>query len=166
MGDVSQKIPGGGRTATKFCMHIHQALLRLTNRAMQILKQNWILWAGSFTGCMMETQSPNTFWLAIKFIFTFTQGFRVGRDRAVCITTCHRLGGPGIKFGLGRNFSHPFRHNLRLTQPPVHGYWFSFPGVKPQGRSVHNSPPSRVEVNERVKVYSSSGPSCFVVGKD
>lgn len=90
-----------------------------SNRATQILKQNWILWTCSFTGCMMETETPDSFWLAIKSVLTLIQCFRVGRDKAVCITTRHELEDPGIKFGWGQYFPHPFRQTLGLTQPLV-----------------------------------------------
>ena len=48
------------------------------------------------------------------------------------------------------------------------GYRVYFPGVKRPGRGVNHSPPSSVEVKERVVLYlySPSGPSCLVLGRN
>ena len=42
----------------------------------------------------------------------------VGRDSAVGIATCYGLGGPGIESRWRRDFPHPSRPALGLTQPP------------------------------------------------
>jgi hypothetical protein len=47
--------------------------------------------------------------------------------------------------------SHLSKQALGLTQPPVHGYWVSFPGVKMPERGVDHPPPCSAEVNERVE---------------
>jgi len=43
------------------------------------------------------------------------------RDISACIATRYRLDGPGIesRWGGGRDFPHPSRPALRLTQPPI-----------------------------------------------
>jgi hypothetical protein len=43
----------------------------------------------------------------------------VSRDNVVGIATCYVLDGPGIESGWGRDFSHPFRPALGLTQPRI-----------------------------------------------
>jgi hypothetical protein len=53
------------------------------------------------------------------------------------------LGGPGIEFRWGRDFSHTSRPALGPTQPPVP--WL-FPGVKRPGRGADHSPPPSAEV--------------------
>ena len=42
-----------------------------------------------------------------------------GRDSAVGITTRYGLDGPGIESRWGRNFPHPSRPALGITQPPI-----------------------------------------------
>jgi hypothetical protein len=59
-----------------------------------------------------------------------------GRDSVVGIATRYGLDGPGIESRWGRDFSQPSRPALGPTQPPINGYWFSFPGVKRPGRGV------------------------------
>jgi hypothetical protein len=56
----------------------------------------------------------------------------------------------------------------RTWDPPsplYNGHWV-FPGVKRPVRSLDYPPPSSAEVKERVELYlySTSGPSCFVIG--
>jgi len=42
---------------------------------------------------------------------------------------------------------------LEPTQPPVQGYWVSFPGLKRPGRGVDHLPRSSTEVKERIECY-------------
>ena len=44
----------------------------------------------------------------------------VGQDSSVGIATRYGLDGPGIEFRWGRNFPHPSKLALGLTQPPTH----------------------------------------------
>jgi hypothetical protein len=48
-----------------------------------------------------------------------TVTLRMGRDSSIGIATRHRLGGPGIESRWGRDYPHPSRPALGLTQPPV-----------------------------------------------
>ena len=43
----------------------------------------------------------------------------LGRERSVGIATHYGLDGPGIESWLGRDFPHPSRPTLVLTQPPI-----------------------------------------------
>jgi hypothetical protein len=45
----------------------------------------------------------------------------VGRDSAVSIATRYGLDGPGIESQWGRDFLHPSRPAVVLTQPPIQG---------------------------------------------
>jgi hypothetical protein len=58
-------------------------------------------------------------------IFKTALTINVGRDSAVGIETGYGLDGPGIEDR--RDFPHPFRPVLGLTQPPINGYRVSFP---------------------------------------
>jgi hypothetical protein len=89
-----------------------------------------------------------------------------GRDSSVSIETRYRLDGPGIKFRCCRDFPHPSRLALRVTQPPKQWVPGSFSGVNRSGRGVDHPPPSITEVKERVELYlySPSGPSWPVLG--
>jgi len=77
-------------------------------------------------------------------------------------TTPIRYGmdGTGIEYRWGRDFPHPERPALGPTQPPVQGYWISFPAVQRRGRGVDHQTPASVKVKERVQLYSypPSGP--------
>jgi len=83
------------------------------------------------------------------------------RDSAVGIATRNGLDGPGIESRWGRDFSHPSRPVLGLTQPPIQ--WVpGFPGGKAAGGGVDHPPTSSAVVKERVELYlySPHGPSC------
>ena len=56
-----------------------------------------------------------------------------GRDSSVGIETRYGLDGPGIESWCGRDFSHPSRQALRLTQPPMQGVPGLYPGSKATG---------------------------------
>jgi hypothetical protein len=91
---------------------------------------------------------------------------RLGRESAVGIATRYGLDGPGIESWLGSRFSAPVQ-----TGPGAYPASYamdngSFPGVKRPGRGVDHSPPSSVEVKEKVELYlySTSGPSWPVIG--
>jgi hypothetical protein len=57
----------------------------------------------------------------------------VGRVSAVCIATCYGLDGPGIESRCGRDFPHPSRSVLGLTQPPLQRVPSLFAGSKAPG---------------------------------
>ena len=54
----------------------------------------------------------------------------MGRDSAVGLATCYRLGGPGAESRWGRDFPKPSTQALGPTQPPVHWGLDFFPGDK------------------------------------
>jgi hypothetical protein len=91
----------------------------------------------------------------------------VGRDNVVGIATRYGLDDPGIESRCGRDFSQPSRPALVPTQPPIHGYRVSFPGIKRPGRGVNHPHSSSAGVKERVELYlySPSGPSWSVLGR-
>ena len=76
-------------------------------------------------------------------------------DSSVGIATCYRLGGPGIKWQCGRGLPHPPKPAPGPANLLWNGYRFSFLGVKRPGYGVDHSPPSSVEVKERVELYST-----------
>jgi len=47
--------------------HFMHFIYDATNSVMKIMKQNWIFWTVTFTGCMMEKWTLHTFWLVLKF---------------------------------------------------------------------------------------------------
>ena len=57
----------------------------------------------------------------------------VGRDNSVGIATRYGLDGSGIESRWGRDFPHPSRLTLGLTQPPVQWIPGLFPGGKADG---------------------------------
>jgi hypothetical protein len=59
-----------------------------------------------------------------------------GRDSSISIATRYGLDGPGIESRFGRDFPHPSRPVLGLTQPPINGYRVSFLRIKRPGREV------------------------------
>jgi len=89
----------------------------------------------------------------------------VGRDSSVCTATLYGLNGLGIESRCGRDFSHPSRPALGLTQPPIQ--WVpGLSGGKAAGCGVDHPPPSSAEVMEKVELYlySPSGPLRAVLG--
>ena len=67
---------------------------------------------------------------------------------------------------VGARFSAPAQTSPGAHPAPSTKVTGSFPGVKRPGRGVDHPPASRAEVKERAELYlySSSGPSCHVLG--
>ena len=90
----------------------------------------------------------------------------VGCDNSVGVATRYGMDGPGIESQWGRDFTHPSRPALVLTQPPIQ--WVSGPsqGVKQPRRGVDHPSPTTTEVKEKVElyIYSSTGLALPVVG--
>ena len=84
------------------------------------------------------------------------------RDNVVGIATVYRMDGPGVQSQWERVFPHPSRPAQRPTQPRV-----SFLGLERPGNGAEHSPPSSVEVKERVELYlfSRSETSWPVLGR-
>ena len=80
------------------------------------------------------------------------------RDSSVGLVTRQRVGWSGdrIPVGGGRDFKHPSRPALGLTQPPIQWVPGLSRGVKRPGRSVDHPPPSSAEVEGRVELYICS----------
>jgi hypothetical protein len=91
-----------------------------------------------------------------------------GRDSLVGIATRYGLDGSGIECRWGRDFPHPSRPALGPTQPPIQWVTGLFRGVNRPGRGVDHPPSSSARVKERVElyIYSSSGPSWSVIGRN
>ena len=89
-----------------------------------------------------------------------------GRDSSVGIAVCYGLDGPGIESRWGRDFPHPSRPALGLTQPLIQWVPDLSRGVKRPGRGFDHPPPSSAEVKERTELYlySPSGPLWPVPG--
>jgi hypothetical protein len=83
-----------------------------------------------------------------------------GRDRVVGRATCYALDAPEIESRCQRDFPHPSRLTLGLTQLPVQRV--SFPRVKRPGRGVNHPRPSSAEVKERVELYFYSPLWAFI----
>jgi hypothetical protein len=83
-----------------------------------------------------------------------------------CIVTRYGLEGPGIESRWGRDFPHPSRPALGLTQHSIQWAPDFFPGIKRQARGVDHSPQSNAEIIERVELYINStyGSSRSVLG--
>jgi len=87
----------------------------------------------------------------------------------VAIATYYGLDSPRIEshFGGGQqDFLRPSRPVLGPAQPPVHVQWVPglYPRVKRLGHGVDRPPPSSDETQERVELYSPSGPLWPVLG--
>jgi hypothetical protein len=54
-----------------------------------------------------------------------------------------------VEYRWGRDFPHPNRPALRPTQPPVQGYWVSFPAVQRRERGVDHQTPASAKVIEK-----------------
>jgi hypothetical protein len=59
-----------------------------------------------------------------------------------------KIRGPNPGMGKNFSFSNTSRHVAGPKQPPVQGYWASFPGANRQGREVYKSHPSTSEVKK------------------
>jgi hypothetical protein len=84
-------------------------------------------------------------------------------------STGYGLDGPGIESRRGGGGEIFRTCPDRPWGPPsllYNGYRASFPAVVRPGRGVDHPPPTSAEVKERVELYlySSSGPSCPVIG--
>ena len=66
-----------------------------------------------------------------------------GRDSSTGIATCYGLDGPGIESLWGRDFPHPSRSALGLTQSPVQWVPGLPRGVKRPGRGADHPPQSK-----------------------
>ena len=92
----------------------------------------------------------------------------LGRDSSVDIATRYRPDSPGIEspWGGWRNFPHPSRPAVGLTQPPIQWVPGLSWGVKRRRRGVDHPTPSCAEVKEIVEVYlcSPSWSSWPVIG--
>jgi hypothetical protein len=88
------------------------------------------------------------------------------RDISVGTATRYGLDGPGIESLWGRDFPHPSRPALGLTQPPVKWVPGLFRGGKAAGAWRWPHTPSNAEVKEWAELclYSPSGPSWPVAG--
>ena len=75
------------------------------------------------------------------------------RDSSVGIATRYGLDGPGIEFRWGRDISHSFRPTVDPLSLLYNGYLLYFSGLKRPERDIDHSPPSRVEVKERLEIY-------------
>ena len=91
----------------------------------------------------------------------------VSRDSSVSIGIHYELDVPGIEFQWGRDFPHPFRPALGLTQPPIQWVLGLFPWGKTAGPWHLPPTPSSTEVKERAELYlySPSGTSWPVLGR-
>jgi hypothetical protein len=85
-------------------------------------------------------------------LIIFNAGFRTVPQNTTA--TRYGMGGPGIEYRWGRDFLHSNRPTLGLTQPPVQGYWVSFPAVQRPGRGVEHQTPVSAKVKEGVQLYS------------
>ena len=69
-------------------------------------------------------------------------------DSSVGIATRCGVDGPGSDFRWGRDFLHPSRPSLSLTQPPTQWVQGVSSGVKRLARGVNHPPPYSAEVKE------------------
>jgi len=91
----------------------------------------------------------------------------VGQHSIVCIATSYRLDGLRIESRRRRDFPHPSRPDLGLTQPLLQWVLGLSWGVKRPGHGVDHPTPTNAKIQERVELYlySPSGPSQPVLGK-
>jgi len=92
------------------------------------------------------------FWEIKMILICFCMYFVVDRDSSVVIVTRYGLDGLGNESRCGRDFPHPSRTALRITQLLFNGYWVS-PGGKAAGEWRWPPTPSSAEVKERVELY-------------
>jgi len=96
---------------------------------------------------------------------TLCTGTCVGQDSMVAIATCYGLDSPRIESQWGRqDFLHPSRPVLGPAQPPIQWVPRLSPRVKRLGHGVDHPSPSGDETQERVGLYSPSGPLWPVLG--
>jgi len=86
--------------------------------------------------------------------------FKVGRDGVLDMATRYGLDGTGIEYRWGRNFPHPSRPVLGLTQPPTQWVQGRSRGEKRQGCGADRPSLSSPAVKEIValRFYSPSWP--------
>ena len=84
--------------------------------------------------------------------------FKVGRDSVLGIANRYGLDGAGIEYRWRRNFPHPSRPVLGLTQPPIEWAQGHSRGEKRQGCGADRPSLSSPEVKEIVLLcfYSPS----------
>jgi hypothetical protein len=82
-----------------------------------------------------------------------------GRDSSVGIVTRYELDGMGIESIWKRDFPHPSRAALALTQTPVQWVWF-LPGGTAGGRGVDHLP-HLASMVEKMQGYTSTNPLGF-----
>jgi hypothetical protein len=112
--------------------------------------------------CMFLTCKVRIFLWRTAGIVTVLSAL-VGRGSSVDIATRYGLEGSEIESRWERDFLHPSRPVLGLTQPPVEWVPGLFPGLKFSGRGVDHPPPFSTEVIERVELYIYPPPWAFVV---
>ena len=107
---------------------------------------------------LMGRDSSAEFFLGLPLPLPFTL---MGRNSSVGIATRYGLDDPGIESRLDRDFPHPSRPALGLSQPPVNWIQGLSQGVKRLGRGVDDPPHLTPMFQEKVELYfySPYGPS-------
>ena len=110
-------------------------------RYFQYLEENW--------SSQYETRyaycTHNIFVLYMHLRTSFFYFPILHSGRWAGIATRYGVDGPRIESGGGRDFPHPSRTNLELTQPLIQWAPGLFPGVKRLGRGVELPPASSAE---------------------
>ena len=91
-------------------------------------------------------QPPPSKFVEMVILLTCIQQVKLGQDSVVTISTCYGKNSPEIKSQWGKDFAHLSKMAL-------------FPKVKWPVLGIDHPPPSRIEVKERVQLYSSSSSS-------